>query len=184
MESPHQKVELPPCTPSPSDASLTTIPTPPEQILQPNHEIPRDVVHIQMLSQLPKVSYATAKVVLGRYSLHDILAGNTDPGILAKLTYDSNFRLGDRGVHLHGICEKLSRQGTGNTHTTEFKHCVKILSRVRGITTNCAATILQTVPLHDIASGESIPGCISDIKKQGGRRVGKAIEERIRMTFN
>ena len=170
---------LPVCVSVPIAASVSL-----DQILKPIHEIPKDVVHVKMLSQLPKVSYATAKVALGRYSLRDILTGKSDSGVLANLTYESNFRLGDRGAHLHTICNKIACHSITHTHSNEFTYCVKILSCVRGITTECATLILRTFTLHDIINGSIQSGCIQNIMKKGGRRVGKAIEDRITMTFN
>jgi hypothetical protein len=58
-----------------------------------------------------------------------------------------------------------------------------MLSCVPGVTTECAALILAEVQMGSIAKCDYESAAVANVKKPNGRRVGKAIEARLRQVF-
>lgn len=143
-------------------------------LLQSNMNPSLDVVHMRMLSKIPTVSFGTAKVVLARYSIRQVITGDVSKEVLVNLQYESKFRLGERGEKLWRCCQSLS---------SDNELCIRMLGEINGVTLGTARAIVAAVDMANIVTGEFAKGAIACVPKSKNRRVGPAIEERIKLTF-
>ena len=128
-----------------------------------------------MLLCIPCVGHKTAMSILHTYTIDQILLGQTEKTTCYNILYlDSKFRLGTRGEKIHNVCNKL--HGMDNIQQ-------KIIACINGITTNTAKCILEHVCFSEIISSLYDGGAIANIQLTEKRKVGNAIEERIKMTF-
>jgi ERCC4-type nuclease len=144
-------------------------------VIKPKHKVNLDQVHLQMLTKLSGVSYKTAMAALQHYTVFQLLTGQTDATKCYNMVYlDSGFRLGPRGTKMHNICERL--------HMLDDVQ-QKILSCVNGITVNTAGRILESVSFNDLVMLKFPDGKIANIQKSEKRKMGEALEARIKLTF-
>lgn len=144
-------------------------------VIKPKHKVNMNQVHLQMLTKLASISYKTAIAALQHYTVFQLLTGQTDATKCYNMTYvDSGFRLGSRGTKMHNACESL--------HTLD-KVQQKILSCINGITVNTAERILASVSFNDLVMLKFPDGKIANIQKSEKRKIGKALEARIKLTF-
>jgi hypothetical protein len=145
------------------------------EVIKPKHEINLNQVHLKMLTKLTGVSYKTAISALQKYTVEQLLTGQTDQITCYNLVYiDSGFRMGNKGTKLHAISALL--------HNLPLIQ-QKILACINGITINTAMCILETVSFADIVLGIFDNNIIADVQRTEKRKVGKSIEARIRLTF-
>lgn len=146
-----------------------------DHVIKPKHVINLDQVHLKMLTKLAGVSYKTAMAALQKYTVQQLLTGKTDQTECYNLVYvDSGFRMGPRGTKLHLMCTRLY---------TLKKVQEKILACINGITVNTASRILAEVSFNDIVMLKFPDGKIANIQKSEKRKMGKALEGRIKLTF-
>lgn len=146
-----------------------------DKVIKPKHKVNLDQVHLQMLTKIAGVSYKTAMAALQYYTVIQLLTGQTTETACYNLTYiDSGFRLGPRGAKLHSMCARLKYLGQVQE---------KILACISGITVNTAARILNEVKFDDIVLLKFPQGKIANIQKSEKRKMGNAMEARIRLTF-
>jgi ERCC4-type nuclease len=146
------------------------------QVIKTKHEINLDQIHLKMLTKLTGVSYKTAIASLQKYTLIQILTGQTDQTICYNIVYiDSGFIMGSRGVKFHSICKKLNMLPLLQQ---------KILVCINGITINTAVRILNVLKFTDIVLGNFNSGSIANIQQTEKRKIGKVIESRIRLVFS
>lgn len=156
------------------------------KLLQKKHGHTLDALHVRMLMCLPKINANTAKVILKQYTLKEIVKGEMDENVLVNLKYDSNFRLGERGSHFYTLFQvKCPRIQTYHTE--------KIISCINGITPPIAKQILDVYTLQRIVAGQYPANSISELSRQNTngtdknknvRKIGPAIEKKIRLTFS
>ena len=144
-------------------------------VIKPIHKVNIDQVHIKMLTKITGVSYKTAMAALQKYTVQQLLTGQTDEISCCNLVYlDSGFRMGPRGTKLHTMCGRL--------HILD-KVQQKILSCINGITVNVAERILESVSFNDLVMLKFTEGKIANIQKSEKIKIGKALEARIKLTF-
>jgi len=144
-------------------------------VIKPKHKVNLDQVHLQMLTKLDGVSYKTAMAALQHYTVFQLLTGQTDATKCYNMVYvDSGLRLGPRGTKMHNI--------RGRLHTLD-KVQQKMLSCINGITVNTAERILASVSFNDLVMLKFPDGKIANIQKSEKRKMGKALEARIKLTF-
>lgn len=143
-----------------------------DDVIKPKHEININKVHLTMLTKLSGVSYKTASIALQKYTIIQLLTGQTNENDCFNLLYSSGSRMGTRGAKLHLSCKNINRP------TQQ-----KILSCINGITINTAESILAVVEFQSIVNITFKNGDIANIIKTEKRKVGKSIEDRIRQTF-
>lgn len=148
----------------------------PNKVIKVKHKVNLDQLHLQMLIKIAGVSYKIAMAALQHYTIVQLLTGQTDETTCYKLTYiDSGFRLGPRGTKLHNMCTQLG-------HLDRVQE--KILACISGITINTATRILNEVKFNDIVLLKFPLGKIANIKKTENRKMGKVLEDRIKLTFS
>lgn len=144
-------------------------------VIKPKHKVNLNQVHLQMLTKLDGVSYKTAMAVLQHYTVFQLLTGQTDATKCYNVVYvESGFRLGPRGTKIHSMCGRL--------HTLD-KVQQKMLSCINGITVNTAEKILASVNFNDLVMLKFPDGKIANIQKSEKRKMGKALEASIKLTF-
>jgi ERCC4-type nuclease len=143
-------------------------------IIKAKHVMPLDVLHIHMATQIKGITRQKAIVLLKVYNIQQLLLGQTDEKTCYDMVYPSGkMRFGPRGSALH---KKLK-----NVNATEKN---KILQCISGITLVTAATILTSVPFEDIVKNCFIKNAIADIQKTENRKMGNAMENKIRLAFS
>lgn len=149
-------------------------------VLQKKHELTLDALHVKMLAKMPSVSYATASVVLRRYTLGEVLSGRTSAAELRDLKYDTNVRLGERGVRVHSAAHQILTS-VSRPQGAALKLAIKMLSCIRGVTAECAFKILERVDMCSLLSGNYEDAAIADIPNaKSTRRLGLALAARVR----
>jgi ERCC4-type nuclease len=144
-------------------------------VIKPKHKLNQDQVHLQMLTKLSGVSYKTAMAALQYYTVFQLLTGQTDATKCYNMVYvDSGFLLGSRGTKMHNVCGRL--------HTLDNVQ-QKVLSCINGITVNTAERILVSVSFNDLVMLKFPDGKIANIQKSEKRKMGKALEMSIKLTF-
>jgi len=144
-----------------------------QNVIKIKHTVNIDQVHIKMIMALG-VSYKTAMSAMQKYNIIQLLMGQTDKVICYNLVYiDSGFRLGSRGEKLHNLCKRLETLPLIQQ---------KVLACMNGITIKKAEVILSAVKFSDIVSSSFKDGDVANIYNNK-RKIGKAIEGRIKMIF-
>lgn len=145
-------------------------------VIKVKHEVNLNQVHLKMLNKIKGVSYKSAMAALSHYTVVQLLTGQTDEKICYNLIYiDSGFKMGPRGTKLHNMCSKLE-----NLNRVQEK----ILACIAGITENTANKILKEVKFNDIIMLNFTDGKIANIYKTEKRKIGKVLEDRIKLTFS
>lgn len=146
------------------------------EILKCKQAVPVDAVQVKMLSTLPGVSFLTAKCTLARYTIQEVLGGGMDKEALCNLTYESNYRFGEKGARLWKTCQNLYS-------ASHKQQCAKMLACIQGITIQCASLILEHVDMMKVVSLDFEEGVIASIHRTNTRKIGRAIEGKIRTMF-
>jgi ERCC4-type nuclease len=147
-----------------------------DHVIKPKHTVNLDQVHIKMLTKFSGVSYKVAMALLQKYTVKQLLTGQTDNDICYNITYiDSGFRMGPRGIKLHNMFVSLPN---------DIFMQQKILVCINGISIYTAERILSFVSFSDIVLSKFKNGDIAGIQQTEKRKIGNAIEAKIRLTFS
>lgn len=145
----------------------------PNSILKANHVVALDSLHITMSTKIKGMTRGKAGSIFQHYNIRELLTGQTDEKTLYNMVYpNGKMKFGPRGAALHKHLKSL----------TDKEKC-GVLSTINGITMSTAERILAEVKFEDIVGNVFAPGAIADIKKTETRRIGKAVELRIRLAF-
>lgn len=145
-------------------------------IIKKKHVTTIDTVHVNMMRTI--TGFKTAVSVLHKYNIREILLLKKDGYKITEqdiynIAYDSGFKLGKNGSKLFKICKDIDKFIT--------VQC-KILSCITGITLKTSNLIINKFTFKEIISLNFPINSISNIVKKN-RRVGSAVEKRIRLVF-
>ena len=143
-----------------------------EDVVNIKHDIVLDDLYVKMLQCYPYITRKSAIAILRVYTIQQYLLGQVDMKTCYNCTYASGFRLGARG-------EKIYKQSIAQ----DPKCHIRVLACINGLTHNSATCILQEVNFSDIVSSVFEVNSIANIYKKNSRRIGPAIEMRIRRIF-
>ena len=144
-------------------------------VLQKQHDITIDSIHIALINQISGVNIQTAVTTLRRYTIREILSGNMDGDTLYNLPYPSGYKMGDRGLKLLAACK-----GLPDNHVLQ----TKILASIKGVTSKTAATIVAHLGLTRVSCLDFPSGAISSLPRSETQRMGHALEKKIRRIFS
>lgn len=148
----------------------------PNKIIKAKHTVSLDQVLLKMLTKIPNMSYKSAMASIKKYSPIQLMTGQIDEQVCYNLHYvSSGFKLGPRGTKIYSSCKNL--------HNLPHIHS-KIISCISGITEQTATLMLNEITFHDIILLKFKEGQIANIRKTSKRKIGNAIEKRIRLTFS
>jgi ERCC4-type nuclease len=157
-------------------------PTDAMAVINKKHEVSINMVHVNMLKTIKGVTFRTAALILEKFSIHKIILGQMDVGVLCAMQYPSGNILGNQGLKIAASCKALCGKAKGAP-----KAQARIISSIKGVTLQSAADILERVPFVNIVCSKFDPGGISNIKRSTGmyprKRLGLLLERRIRETF-
>jgi hypothetical protein len=101
--------------------------------------------------------------------LGDIVGGVAEVDVIAELQFPSGTRIGStRARKITGVVN----QENADVHT-------KMLAAITGVTKPVAQKILEVFPIFDIIAGEVQPSELAEIRRNGNRRLGLAVANRI-----
>lgn len=146
------------------------------EIINAVQEVKLDMIHINMLRAVPNVSYKAAAAMLQMFNIRQLLLCvdvKVEDWYNTK-SPDTMYKLGNRGIKMFNSCRRLLDSPVIQA---------SILAQVQGITKQTASLILNNVNAESIIKCEFEAGAIANIKKENGRRIGKAVETRIKLTF-
>ena len=136
---------------------------------------PLDYQQARMLCSIPGVSMATAKLLLSKCHLADLLSNSMNQVEMSDLTYESGFRIGDK--RSSGVSRKI------RTLSSNVDMCRKMLTCIDSVSSDSAQLILRRVDMEKIIQGDLVDGEIADIRRSNGRKLGLCLENKVKRAF-